>query len=307
VDGAGLPAGPLAGAQVHVTRGNGEMLGVGTTDAHGLASFSSPIVAGEYQIVVRRPATGTHPFAYLLTRRVRVDDDLTVKLAPATGDAGARAEAADRAATITLRADSAGTRHSSVTYLRNAMTAGFAFGFDPGRVVVSAGDYEVRHVHRAAAAERDTWGLSQIRTVSFDAAAEQTLAYGGPAAATLSATLSQGGTLTGRWSVTDAHGNPFALFARTELRPLASIAAITLEDLPLVVAGAAPETTEVVLRVRDRKGKQVAGTGLRWPGGEFTVTVPGIDRRGTYDLTLTAGLDAYAPGTVTSALQVRPA
>jgi subtilisin family serine protease len=307
VDGVGQPVGPLAGAQVQLTGDTGELLGVGMTDEHGMATFASPIVAGEYQVVVRRPATEAHPFAYLLTRRVRVDDDMTVKMTPAAGPSAAQAEDTDRAATLTLKADSAGVRHNTVTYLRNGLTAGFGFGFDPGTVVVSAGDYEVRDLHLAAAPERDTWAVSAIRTVSAGAGTERTLSFGGPAKATLSATMTRAGALTGRWSVTDAYGNPFTLVGRTELRPLASLAALTLEELPSVVAGEAPETAEVVVRIYDSRGKQVAGSGLRWPGGNFAVTVPKPDRNGRYDVTLRVDLGAYAPGVLTSTLQVRPA
>jgi hypothetical protein len=307
VDGAGEPVGPLAGAQVQLTGDTGELLGVGMTDEHGMATFASPIVAGEYQVVVRRPATERHPFAYLLTRRVRVDDDMTVKMTPATGASAAQVEDVDRAATLTLTADSAGERHSAVTYLRNELTAGFGFGFDPGTVIVSAGDYEVRDLHLAAAPERDTWAVSGIRTVSAAAGTDRALSFGGPAKATLSASMTRAGKVTGQWSVTDAYGNPFTLVGRTELRPLASLAALTLEDLPSVVAGAAPETAEVAVRVYDSKGKQVAGSGLRWPGGDFTVTVPNVARNGRYDVTLRVDLGAYAPGVLTGTLAVRPA
>lgn len=307
VDGAGEPVGPLAGAQVQLTGETGEMMGVGMTDAHGTASFASPVVAGEFQVVVRRPATAAHPFAYLLTRRVRVDDDTTLKLTPAVGASAARVEDADRAATLTLHADGAGDRHTTTTYLRNGLTAGFAFGFDPGAVVVSAGDYDVRHLHQAVAPERDTWAVSDVQHASVPAGTAQTLNFGGPAKATLSASLTRAGKLSGRWSVTDAYGNPFTLVGTTALRPLASLAAVTLEDLPSVVSGAAPETTEVVVRLYDSKGKQVAGSGVSWPGGDFAMTVPKVDKNGRYDLTLRADLGAYAPGVLTSSLQVRPA
>ncbi len=171
---------PLAGATVELVGPDG-LTGVGTTGDDGTVSFETTAAAADYTVVVRKTAS----VSYLLTKKLRIDDDVALRLD------------GQGTSVVTLAADQAGSGHRSWTYLRNGLTGTWAFPYAPGKVVVTAGRYELRHLHMLAAPERDTWGVSAIATADFSAAA--TRSYGGPATARLTATLTRAGQLTGYW------------------------------------------------------------------------------------------------------------
>ena len=274
--------GPLTGATVELASPDG-LTPVGTTGADGTAEFETTTAAGEYTVVVRKNAS---PLSYLLTRKVEIADDVDLTM----GD--------DPVSVVTLAADGGG---QSWTFLRNEQTAPWAFPYLPGQVVVTAGQYELRHLHAMTAPERDTWGVSAI--VQRDFASAATVSYGGPATATVDATLSRSGELAGTWSVTDAHGNAFSVLARTDLRPFEALPAVSLEDLPQVIGGTAPNPTEVVLRVYDGRHNQVYGAGLTWSDGTFAAQLGKV--RGTYTVEIRAVTGGYAPGEVIATGTVR--
>jgi hypothetical protein len=287
----------LAGATVRLVQHGSPRPG-GVTSADGAVSVETQAPGGEYTVVVTRPASKQHPYGYLLVKRLRVDEDTAVALAPRTGGQGG-----DPAAVVELALDRVSEEHQAWTYLRHELTAPVGFAFGPGKVVATVGAYELRHVHEVAGFERDWWALSDVRKANFPAATGYRQRFGGPAGVNLTATA-KGTSLTATWSVTDAHRVPFTVMAHTPLRsevpaPVPPPAVAALADLPSVVLARAPEPEEAVLRLFDPTGTQLHAGGLRWDRREVTRELSAPVAAGRYRLELSVTSDGYSPNGLT--------
>ena len=287
---------PLRGATVQLVAQGSPRPG-GVTDRNGAVTAESQFGSGVYTIVVTRP-TDRHQPGYLLVKQVRVDHDTTVTLAPRT-----RGRGGDSAALLDLRLDKTSDTHEAWTYLRHELTAPVGFAFAPGQVVATTGAYELREVHEVPGFERDWWAVSDVQQADFGERTTYRRTFGGAATATLTAT--GGPTLSATWSVTDAHGNPFALMTHTPLRaggvaaPTPPPATLDLADLPRMIRARATQPEEVILRVYDASGTQVAGGGLTWEQRQFTRDMTGLPA-GEYRVELSVATGEYPPGQLTA-------
>lgn len=275
---------PLPGATVRFVDDGSARPG-GVTGRDGVAVVETQTGSGEYTMVVTRAATRSEP-GYLLVKRVRVERDVSVSLGR-----GSVTEA-------DLSVDQVSENHETWTYLRHSEVDGVGFAFPTGRLVVSTGVYSVRHLHVVAGFERSWLAVSDTRSVDFSKRGR--LRYGGKARAELTASP-EGVT----WAVTDAHGIPFSVMARTPLRGSGTTVGITppatyaLDDLTRL-SWLAGEPEEIVLRVYDTEGTQVRGGGVDWAQRQVPLTdLPAGDYR--VDLTVSTG--GYPPGSVSATTQ----
>ncbi|WP_326549332.1 S8 family serine peptidase [Micromonospora sp. NBC_01813] len=258
--------GPLAGATVELIH-DGAVIPVGATDDAGNLTFEAPAAVDRYTLVVRKAATdgGT---AYLLHRVITVFDDDEVVFAPRVLAGGPTASdvAQDLSARVDLAADLVGGSHEATVYLRPAGTAPWAYPFGPGPLVATLDSYEAVTVHQVPRLERDWWLVSEILPKldwidPFDA----TFPFGGAPQVRLAADVPDPGAVQVDWSVTDAHGHPFATVRATDIRPFADLPAVArLEDLAAAVRALAPNEARPVLRLSDPDGAEVRAGYLNW-------------------------------------------
>ncbi|WFE21852.1 S8 family serine peptidase [Solwaraspora sp. WMMD937] len=266
VDAPDAEPGPLAGASVELVH-DGAVIPVGATDDAGTLTFETPAAVDRYTLVVRRAAAdgGT---SYLLHKVITVFDDDEVLFAPRVltgGPAGAEA-AQDLSTRVDLAADLVGGNHEATVYLRPAGTAPWAYSFGPGPLVATLDSYQAVTVHQLPRLERDWWLVSEILPEMdwidpFDA----TFGFGGAAQVELAASTPEPGSVEVDWSVTDAHGHPFATVRATDVRPFADLPAVTrLEDIVPAVRALAPNEARPVLRLSDPTGAEIRAGYLDW-------------------------------------------
>lgn len=265
---------PLAGATVSLVR-DGYPVPFGVTGQDGRVTAELP-VADATAVVSKAPAGKSS--GYLLTAPVRAGDgDVEVTLAPQTGN---------RDTAVLDLLPRKGTA-SSLTYVSPAFAPAVAVAVPPGQVVVTLGEYTLRHAYRITRPEREWWALSATRSAHLTEAKRYKTEFGGATTVTLHATRGATPTaVTLDWSVTDAGGVAYDVIARGPLGSPAppSLPSVTLaSEVAALVGARAPRREDVIVRVYDPTGRQITAGGLAWDQ-------PSVDRD------LTAWLSDVPPG-----------
>ncbi|MCT2586364.1 S8 family serine peptidase [Actinophytocola gossypii] len=304
--------GPLAGATVELIA-DGQVRPLGTTDAEGNLSFEIPAPVGRYTLVVRKPTPADGGAGYLLHREITVIDDEAISFAPrvlAGGSAGAQSIGDDFAVRANIELDAADARHTGSVFLRPSGTAPHGYRYEPGTLIATLDRYEAVTVHQVQHLEQDWFvpstvvgGLDWIDP--FDTG----FSFGGPAAVTVGdVTVAEDGQASVDWSVTDAHGVPFATVMASDVRPFLSLPErAALEDVEGLVRAAAPNELKPILRLFAPDGTPVRAGSVEWDARPFTFTLDPATPDGAYRLALDVDTGGYS-GDLTgeATLQVGP-
>ncbi|MFI7673211.1 carboxypeptidase regulatory-like domain-containing protein [Actinophytocola sp. NPDC049390] len=314
VDGLGGRPVPLRGAAVSLVQ-NGFPVPFGVTDEAGQVTAEVPVerTSVEVTAIVSTPPARRSP-GYLLTAPVRVDGrDVEISLTPRTGR-----RAGSNAAVLELVPDRASAEHDPLTYLSPAQLApAAAVAMPPGQVVVSTGEYRLRHAYRVGLPEREWWALSVPSTERLAEPRRYKVNFGGAPTIDLNVARDAGSptAFTVDWSVVDGTGVAFDFLARGPLRYTGPVTSPALPshtiafEVPALVQARAPRREDVVLRVFDPTGTQVAAGGLPWDQHEITrdlanwvADVP----PGEYRVELTVGTadSPFGPLTATATVAV---
>lgn len=303
----------LAGATVELIA-DGAVRPLGTTDAAGKLSFEIPAPVGRYTLVVRKPTPAGGGDAYLLHREITVIDDEAISFAPrvlASTQAATSAVGADFAVRADISLDAADARHTGSVFLRPAGTTPNGYRYEPGTLVATLDRYEAVTVHSVRHLEQD-WFLPSTVVGGLDwiDPYDVSFAFGGPATVSVGdVAVDAGGQATVDWSVTDAHGLPFATVLASDVRPFLSLPErVALEDVESLVRAAVPNELKPVLRLFAPDGTPVRAGAVGWNARPFTFTVDPATPNGTYRLALDVDTGGYSGDLTGEArLQVGPA
>jgi hypothetical protein len=301
VDAPGAAAvGPLAGAVVELISG-GQVRGLGKTDGAGKLSFEIPDPVGRYTLVVRKPTPEGGGDAYLLHREITVIDDDAISFAPRVLAGGARA--ASIGENFAVRADIALDAADG----RPSGTAPHGYRYEPGTLVATLDRYEAVTVHSVKHLEQD-WFLPSTKVGGLDwiNPYDVTFAFGGPAKASVGdVVVGADGQATVDWSVTDAHGVPFATVMASDVRPFLNLPErAALEDVEGLVRAAAPNELKPVLRLFAPDGTPVRAGSINWNARPYTFTVEPGTPNGAYRLALDVDTGGYS-GDLTGEARLR--
>ena len=202
----GLPPQPLAGAHVLLVRA-GAVIDRGMTDAAGRLIFEAITSIDQFTVVLLHPRAADGR-AYLLTRAVMVDDDITLSFVPvpATHVAGE------------IEFTPVHRRHTAWTFLANPDTLPFGFGFRPGRVVMAKQPTMI--VSRTTIDNLDS-AWDYLTTVeSFNVGDGFEYELGGRLSVILADVRGQAApNITLDWAVRDARGRTLQSIAQTAVVP----------------------------------------------------------------------------------------
>ncbi|MGH3758854.1 S8 family serine peptidase [Actinophytocola sp.] len=293
-------AGALAGATVELIA-DGQVHPLGTTDAAGKLSFEIPDPVGRYTLVVRKPTPADGGDAYLLHREITVIDDETVSFAPRVLAGGTRAAAGSIGEDFAVRADIAldatDTRHTGSVFLRPAGTAPHGYRYEPGTLVATLDRYEAVTVHAVRHLEQD-WFLPSTVVGGLDwiDPYDVSFTFGGPAAVSVGdVAVDADGQATVDWSVTDAHGMPFATVMASDVRPFLNLPQrAALEDVEGLVRAAVPNELKPILRLFSPEGTPVRAGEIDWNARPFTFTLDPDTPNGAYPLALDVDTGGYS-------------
>lgn len=308
VDAPGAAAvGPLAGATVELISG-GQLRGLGRTDAAGKLSFEIPDTVGRYTLVVRKPTPEGGGDAYLLHRVITVIDDDAISFTPRVL---AGAQAASIGENFAVRAnialDAADQRHTGSVFLRPAGTAPHGYRYEPGTLVATLDEYEAVTVHSVQHLEQD-WFLPSTKVGGLDWTTpyDVPFAFGGPAKVSVGdVVVGADGQATVDWSVTDAHGVPFATVMASDVRPFLNLPErAALEDVEGLVRAAAPNELKPVLRLFAPDGSPVRAGSINWNARPYTFAVAPGTPNGAYRLALDVDTGGYS-GDLTGEARLR--
>ncbi|MGB3439271.1 MAG: S8 family serine peptidase [Actinophytocola sp.] len=298
VDAPGAAAvGALGGATVELVTG-GQVRPLGTTDAAGKLSFEIPAPVGRYTLVVRKPTQADGGDAYLLHREITVIDDETISFAPRVLASGARASVGeDFAVRANIELAAADARHTGSVFLRPSGTAPQGYRYEPGTLVATLDRYEAVTVHSVQHLEQD-WFLPSTVVGGLDwiDPYDVSFAFGGPAEVSVGDVVAGAdGQATVDWSVTDAHGVPFATIMASDVRPfLALPERAALEDVEGLVRAAVPNELKPVLRLFAPDGTPVRAGAVNWNARPFTFTLAPGTPDGAYRLALDVDTGGYS-------------
>ncbi|MBB4905126.1 S8 family serine peptidase [Actinophytocola algeriensis] len=298
VDAPGAAAvGGLGGATVELIAG-GAVRPLGTTDAAGRLSFEIPDPVGRYTVVVRRPTPEGGGDAYLLHREITVIDDDTVSFAPRVLASGARASVGENfAVRANIALDAADARHTGSVFLRPEGTAPHGYRYEPGTLVATLDRYEAVTVHSVAHLEQD-WFLPSTVVGGLDWVDpyDVSFSFGGPAQVSVGDVVAGAdGQATVDWSVTDAHGVPFATIMASDVRPFLTLPErAALEDVEGLVRAAVPNELKPVLRLFAPDGTPVRAGAVDWDARPFTFTLAPGTPDGAYRLALDVDTGGYS-------------
>ena len=291
--------GPLAGATVELIDA-GAVRPLGTTDANGKLSFEIPHPVGRYTLVVRKPTPEDGGDAYLLHRQITVIDDDAVSFAPrvlASGALAANGIGDDFAVRADIKLDAADARHTGSVFLRPAATAPHGYRYQPGTLIASLDRYEAVTVHEVRHLEQD-WFLPSTVVGGLDwiDPFDTAFSFGGPASVSVSdVTVGDDGQATVDWSVTDAHGLPFATVMASDVRPFLTLPErARLEDVEGLVRAAAPNELKPILRLFDPNGTPVRAGSINWNARPYTFSVDPSTPDGAYRLKLDVDTGGYS-------------
>ncbi|PSL43688.1 subtilisin family serine protease [Saccharothrix carnea] len=309
VDAPGAAAvGPLAGAVVELISG-GQVRGLGKTDGAGRLSFEIPDTVGRYTLVVRKPTPEGGGDAYLLHRQITVIDDDVVTFAPRVLAGGARTSSIGEnfAVRADIALDAADARHTGSVFLRPSGTAPHGYRYEPGTLVATLDRYEAVTVHSVRHLEQD-WFLPSTKVGGLDWTTpyDVPFAFGGPAKVSLGdVVVGADGKATVDWSVTDAHGVPFATVMASALRPFLTLPdRAALEDVEGLVRAAAPNELKPVLRLFAPDGTPVRAGSINWNARPYAFTVDPGTAHGSYRLALDVDTGGYS-GDLTGEARLR--
>jgi subtilisin family serine protease len=310
VDAPGAAAvGALAGATVELIV-NGQVRPLGTTDAGGKLSFEIPDTVGRYTLVVRKPTPSGGGDAYLLHREITVIDDDAISFAPRVLAGGAAAAASigeNFAVRATIDLDAADARHTGSVFLRPEGTAPHGYRYEPGTLVATLDRYEAVTVHSVQHLEQD-WFLPSTVVGGLDwiNPYDVSFSFGGPAEVTVGDVVAgEDGQATVDWSVTDAHGLPFATVMASDVRPFLTLPERTpLEDVEALVRAAVPNELKPVLRLFAPDGTPVRAGSVNWNARPFTFTLAPGTPDGAYRLALDVDTGGYS-GRLTGEAKLR--
>jgi len=299
VDAPGAAAvGPLSGAVVELIVG-GQVRGLGKTDGAGKLSFEIPDPVGRYTLVVRKPTPGAGGDAYLLHREITVIDDDVISFAPRVLAGGARTSSIGEnfAVRTNIALDAADGRHTGSVFLRPSGTAPHGYRYEPGTLVATLDRYEAVTVHSVRHLEQD-WFLPSTKVAGLDWTTpyDVPFAFGGAAKVSLGdVVVGADGKATVDWSVTDAHGVPFATVMASAVRPFLDLPErAALEDVEGLVRAAAPNELKPVLRLFAPDGKPVRAGSINWNARPYTFTVEPGTPNGSYRLALDVDTGGYS-------------
>lgn len=304
--------GALADATVELISG-ATVKALGRTDAQGKLSFEIPDTVGRYTLVVRKPTPADGGDAYLLHRQITVIDDDTVTFAPrvlASGSAAANGVGDDFAVRTEISLDSDDARHTGSVFLRPSGTAPHGFRYQPGTLIASLDRYEAVTVHEVRHLEQD-WFLPSrvVGGLNWIDPFDTSFTFGGDATVSLGdVTVGEDGKATVDWSVSDAHGLPFATVMATDVRPFLTLPErAALEDVEGLVRAAAPNELKPILRLFDPNGTPVRAGSVNWNAQPYTFTVDPATPDGAYRLALDLDTGGYSGDiTADATLQVGP-
>ncbi|MFC4852088.1 S8 family serine peptidase [Actinophytocola glycyrrhizae] len=309
VDAPGAAAvGGLAGATVELIA-NGQVRPLGTTDAAGKLTFEIPAPVGRYTVVVRKPTPAGGGDAYLLHREITVIDDDTVTFAPRVLAGGAKAASVGEnfAVRAKIELDAADARHTGSVFLRPSGTAPHGYRYEPGTLVATLDRYEAVTVHSVQHLEQD-WFLPSTVVGGLDwiDPFDVSFAFGGPASVSVGDVVAGAdGQATVDWSVTDAHGVPFATIMASDVRPFLTMPErAALEDVEGLVRAAAPNELKPVLRLFAPDGTPVRAGAVDWNARPFTFTLAPGTPDGAYRLALDVDTGGYS-GDLTGEAKLR--
>lgn len=300
VDAPGAAAvGALAGATVELIV-NGQVRPLGTTDAGGKLSFEIPAPVGRYTLVVRKPTPAEGGDAYLLHREITVIDDESISFAPrvlAGGTAAAASVGENFAVRADIALDAADARHTGSVFLRPEGTAPHGYRYEPGTLVATLDRYEAVTVHSVQHLEQD-WFLPSTVVGGLDWVDpfDVSFAFGGPATVSVGDVVAGAdGQATVDWSVTDAHGRPFATVMASDVRPFLSLPErAPLEDVEGLVRAAAPNELKPVLRLFAPDGTPVRAGAINWNARPYSFTLDPATPAGLYRLALDVDSGGYS-------------
>ncbi|GAB3457652.1 hypothetical protein GCM10027436_62070 [Actinophytocola sediminis] len=301
--------GPLAGATVELVSGE-TVRPLGTTGADGKLSFEIPDPVGRYTLVVRKPTPADGGDAYLLHRQITVIDDEAITFAPrvlATGAAATSGIGDDFAVRADIELAAADARHTGSVFLRPATIAPHGYRYQPGTLIASLDRYEAVTVHEVHYLEQDWFLPSRIvGGLDWVDPFDTSFSFGGPASVSLGdVAVSDDGTATVDWSVTDAHGLPFATVIASNVRPFLSLPErAKLEDVEGLVRAAAPNEFKPILRLFDPNGTPVRAGSVNWNAQPYTFTVDPDAPDGAYRLSLDVDTGGYS-GDITAEATLR--
>ena len=309
VDSPGAAAvGPLAGATVELIAG-GRPRALGKTDGAGKLSFEIPDTVGRYTLVVRKPTPEGGGDAYLLHRQITVIDDDVVTFAPRVLAGGLRASSIGEnfAVRAGIALDAADGRHTGSVFLRPAGTAPHGYRYEPGTLVATLDRYEAVTVNSVRHLEQD-WFLPSTKVTGLDWTTpyDVPFTFGGPAKVSLGdVVVGADGKATVDWSVTDAHGVPFATVMASALRPFLSLPdRAALEDVEGLVRAAAPNELKPILRLFAPDGTPVRAGAINWNARPYAFTVEPGTPNGAYRLALDVDTGGYS-GDLTGEARLR--
>ena len=301
------PVGPLAGAVVELIR-DGQVRGLGKTDDAGKLSFEIPDTVGRYTLVVRKP-TSAGSDAYLLHRRITVIDDDVVSFAPRVlaGAAQASSIGENFAVRANIALDAADARHTGSVFLRPTGTAPHGYRYEPGVLVATLDRYEAVTVHSVRHLEQD-WFLPSTKVGGLDWSTpyDVPFKFGGPAKVSVGdVVVGADGKAAVDWSVTDAHGVPFATVMASAVRPFLSLPErAALEDVEGLVRAAAPNELKPILRLFAPDGTPVRAGSINWNARPYAFTVDPGTPNGAYRLALDVDTGGYS-GDLTGEARLR--
>jgi hypothetical protein len=301
VDAPGAAAvGALAGATVELIDG-GQVRSIGTTGADGKLAFEIPHPVGRYTLVVRRPTPADGGPGYLLHREITVIDDESISFAPRVL-AGSSAHTATTigdnfAVRATIDLDNADDRHSGSVFLRPSGTAPHGYRYQPGTLIASLDRYEAVAVHEVLHLEQD-WLLPSrvVGGLDWIDPFDTTFSFGGAPVVSLGdVTIGADGRATVPWSVTDAHGLPFATVLASNVRPFYTLPdRVALESVEGLLRAAVPNELKPILRMFDPAGKPLRAGAIGWNAQPYTFAFDPNLPNGEYRFALDVATGGYA-------------
>ncbi len=298
VDAPGAAAvGSLAGATVELIAG-GQVRALGTTGADGKLAFEIPDPVGRYTLVVRRPTPADGGPGYLLHREITVIDDESISFAPRVLAGGSRAGVGDNfAVRATIDLDNADDRHSGSVFLRPSGTAPHGYRYQPGTLIASLDRYEAVAVHEVLHLEQDWLLPSQVvGGIDWIDPFDTTFSFGGAPVVSLGdVTVGEDGQATVPWSVTDAHGLPFATVLASDVRPFYTLPdRVALESVEGLLRAAVPNELKPILRLFDPAGKPLRAGSINWNAQPYTFAFDPNAPDGEYRVKLDVATGGYA-------------
>lgn len=300
-----IDAEPLAGAAVAYVH-DGDYHHMGRTDDDGELAFELHTGSAEIALAVHTADGEAGDDGYLLTRELDVSDDMSVTFEP-SADPGA---GDDQVSSVDLDLDAVDDDHSARVYARGDATAPYGFGFAPGTLHATSGEYDTVAAHHVPGLSQDWWYASEIGESDWTGAGEHTHALGGDLALDLDATASgDGHEIEVQWDLTDGAGTSLETILATELGPFADRLpdVLELEDLTDVLADHADEEADITMTLYDSRGDGIHAGTLEWDRRDFTYDVSDHDPepRGMYRLEIEVETGPYA-GTLSESDRHRP-